>query len=279
MTSVSENPEQSSTPLLPHMPLLYIMGWLIEDRGPRLVLACPARQPQVPHPPAAGCRLPRRPAQTRGPRDLHPARGQLVTERAAFRAMLEQRRRHRHVMPAKIVSKPGSARIRSPRHPSLLLSPRLADTCRASSRQPRQLKAVSPGGEELGQQTDDLLFGALQDLGPRHGQVREREHHRSGLQRPDQPGPVRTPTAARPPEPRPRPRNPGRAAQQASGRTPAPRFTPENSSGRNQAGNELPELAGGSRHLGIVTVSSTNAIICKNEPEWYSISRNPFYGG
>jgi hypothetical protein len=46
---------------------------------------------------------------------------------------------------------------------------------------------------------------------------------------------------------RPRARNPGQAAQQASGRTPTPATTPQNSPRRNQAGNELPELAGGSR--------------------------------
>ena len=67
-------------------------------------------------------------------------------------------------------------------------------------------------------------------------------------QRPDQPRPgPHPPRPQRPPEPRPRARNPGQAAQQASGRTPAPGFTPENSSCRNQAGNDLPESAGGSR--------------------------------
>ena len=66
---------------------------------------------------------------------------------------------------------------------------------------------------------------------------------RSGLTSPD---PVRTGYGPRrPPRPRPRARNPGHAAEQASGRTPTPVFTPENSSGRNRL-NELPELAGGS---------------------------------
>jgi len=68
---------------------------------------------------------------------------------------------------------------------------------------------------------------------------------RSGLTSPEQ---VRTPHGPRGhPEPRPRARNPGQAAQQANGRTPAPGITWQNSPGRNQARNGLPELAGGSR--------------------------------
>ena len=63
----------------------------------------------------------------------------------------------------------------------------------------------------------------------------------SGLTSPE---PVRTPTAPRPPRTRPRARNPGQAAQQASGRTPAPGISSRNSPCRNQAGKELPELAG-----------------------------------
>ena len=67
----------------------------------------------------------------------------------------------------------------------------------------------------------------------------------SGLTSPE---PVSTPHQPRGhPEPLPRPRNPGQAAQQASGGTPAPRISSRNSSCRNQAGNELPELTGGSR--------------------------------
>ena len=58
-------------------------------------------------------------------------------------------------------------------------------------------------------------------------------------QRPDPPRtgphPRRPP---RPPEPHPRARNPGQAAEQASGRTPAPGITSQNSSCWNQAGNE-----------------------------------------
>ena len=71
-----------------------------------------------------------------------------------------------------------------------------------------------------------------------------RAARRRGLTSPE---PVSTPTAPRPPRPRPRARNPGQAAPEASGRTPAPGITSQNSSRRNQAGNELPELAGGSR--------------------------------
>ena len=65
---------------------------------------------------------------------------------------------------------------------------------------------------------------------------------------PDQPGTGPHPQRPRGhPEPRPRARNPGQAAEQASGRTPAPRISWPNSSCRNIAGNQLPELAGGSR--------------------------------
>ena len=71
-----------------------------------------------------------------------------------------------------------------------------------------------------------------------------RPARRSGLTSPE---PVRTPDGPRGhPDPA-RARNPGQAAQQASGRTPTPGITSRNSSCRNQAGNELPELTGGSR--------------------------------
>ena len=87
-------------------------------------------------------------------------------------------------------------------------------------------------------------------LAPRAGMAEPlgrglRPARRSGLTSPE---PVTHPDGPRGhPEPRPRARNPGQAAQQASGRTPAPGITSRNSSCRNQAGNELPELAGGSR--------------------------------
>ena len=73
---------------------------------------------------------------------------------------------------------------------------------------------------------------------------RLRAARRSGLTSPD---PVRTPTAATATRTLTRPRNPGQAAEQASGNKPTPAPTPENSSCRNRAGNDLPELAGGSR--------------------------------
>jgi hypothetical protein len=81
---------------------------------------------------------------------------------------------------------------------------------------------------------------------------------RGGLTSPD---PVRTLTAANG-HPTPdllptRPRNPGQAAEQASGRTLTARFTQENSSCRNRAGNDLPESAGGSR-LRIWALSRTH---------------------
>jgi len=73
----------------------------------------------------------------------------------------------------------------------------------------------------------------------------QRPARRSGLTSPD---PVRTGYGPRrPPRTRPRARNPGHAAEQASGTTPTPGFTPQNSSCTNQAGNEPPQLAGGSR--------------------------------
>jgi hypothetical protein len=71
-----------------------------------------------------------------------------------------------------------------------------------------------------------------------------RPARRRGLTSPE---PVRTPTAAtatRPPTPA---QEPGQAAEKVSGATPAPGFTPENSSCRNQTGNGLSEWAGGSR--------------------------------
>src|SRR6266567_188275 len=61
---------------------------------------------------------------------------------------------------------------------------------------------------------------------------RLRPARRSGLTSPDRSAPATAPTAT---EPRPRARNPGQAAGQASGRTPAPGFTPENSSCRNRS--------------------------------------------
>ena len=86
-----------------------------------------------------------------------------------------------------------------------------------------------------------------------------RAARRSGLTSPE---PVRTPHGPHGhPEPRPRASNPGQAAQQASGRTPAPASTSQNSSCRNQAGNELPELAGGSR-------LSSDIRTCRSEDAW-----------
>ena len=79
-----------------------------------------------------------------------------------------------------------------------------------------------------------------------------RAARRSGLTSPD---PVRTTHGPRGrPEPRSRARNPGQAAQQASGRTPAPASASQNSSCRNQAVNKLPELAGGSRLSWLVSL-------------------------
>ena len=86
-------------------------------------------------------------------------------------------------------------------------------------------------------------------LAPRAGMAQPARHRlrparRSGLTSPDRFAPRRP---QRPPEPRPPARNPGQTAQQASGRTPAPRFTPENSSCRDRSENDLPEWVGGSR--------------------------------
>ena len=60
-----------------------------------------------------------------------------------------------------------------------------------------------------------------------------RPAHRSGLTSPD---PVRTPTAATATRTRTPAQDPGQAAEQASGKTPMPGFTQENSSGKNRAG-------------------------------------------
>ena len=65
--------------------------------------------------------------------------------------------------------------------------------------------------------------------------------------RPDQPRPVRTPTAAPPPRPPPPARKPDKPQNQRAAGHHAPGSTSGNSSCRNQAGNDLPELAGGSR--------------------------------
>jgi hypothetical protein len=78
------------------------MGRLVEGCGPALALALEAVQPQMPHSPAAGSRLPGRHADTRAPPDLDQARTQFVTERAALRLMLEQEGGHEHSMPGMI---------------------------------------------------------------------------------------------------------------------------------------------------------------------------------
>ena len=71
-----------------------------------------------------------------------------------------------------------------------------------------------------------------------------RAARRSGLTSPNRSAPARPDGH---PEPPPRARNPGQAAEQASGRTPAPGITSQDSSCTNQAGNEPLQLAGGSR--------------------------------
>ena len=74
-----------------------------------------------------------------------------------------------------------------------------------------------------------------------------RAARRSGLTSPKRSAPARPHGH---PDPSPRARNPGQAAEQASGRTPAPGITSQNSSCTNQAGNGPPQLAGGSRLSG-----------------------------
>jgi len=76
------------------MPLLHIMGRLIEDDLPAFGFALAAEQAQVAHPTAACIGFLRRLADAGRPADLNLTRLQFVTKRAALRAMLEQRYRH-----------------------------------------------------------------------------------------------------------------------------------------------------------------------------------------
>ena len=86
------------------MPLLHIMGRLVERDLPAFGSALQAVQPQVAHPTAACSGFLRRLADAGRIPDLYLARTQLVTERAALRAMIEQGYGH-------LIGVPGENRI------------------------------------------------------------------------------------------------------------------------------------------------------------------------
>jgi hypothetical protein len=67
---------------------------LEEHRLPELVAAAAAGDQDVPHAAAPAGSFAGRPAQARFPAHLRPAGPQLVTERAAFRLVLEHRDGH-----------------------------------------------------------------------------------------------------------------------------------------------------------------------------------------
>jgi hypothetical protein len=75
------------------------MGRLVERRVPELLVTRLAGDPDVAHAPAALASFPRRRADAGFPADLSHAGPQLVTKRAAFRLVFENRYRHRMVMP------------------------------------------------------------------------------------------------------------------------------------------------------------------------------------
>jgi hypothetical protein len=88
------------------MPLGYVMSGLVEHRRPSLVLALETVKTDVPHPATAIGGFLRRLADAGRPADLNAAGNQFVTERAAFRMMLEQRDRHVSYMPCMIEPTP-----------------------------------------------------------------------------------------------------------------------------------------------------------------------------
>jgi hypothetical protein len=76
------------------------MRRLVERGVPELLMTGLTGDPDVPHAPASLGSLPGRPADAGLPTDLGHPGPQLVTERAAFRLVFENRYRHRMVMPA-----------------------------------------------------------------------------------------------------------------------------------------------------------------------------------
>lgn len=78
--------------------VLDVVRRLIEGHLPELVVARATRHPQVPHAPAAGvCFL--RCTDAGFPADVRHAGPQLMTERAVLRLVIEQRYRHKLIMP------------------------------------------------------------------------------------------------------------------------------------------------------------------------------------
>jgi hypothetical protein len=71
-----------------------VVRWLVERRLPQLIMAGSAGDHRMTHAPAACRGLPGWPADTRLPAHLRLTGPELVTERAVFRLVLEQRNRH-----------------------------------------------------------------------------------------------------------------------------------------------------------------------------------------
>jgi hypothetical protein len=80
--------------------MLDVARRLIEPHFPQLVVARVTRHPEVPHAPAAFVCLLRRGADAGFPSDLGYARPQLMIERAVLRLVIEQRYRHKMIMPS-----------------------------------------------------------------------------------------------------------------------------------------------------------------------------------
>jgi hypothetical protein len=77
-----------------------VMRWLVEHRLPELVMAGITEHQKVPQAPATfGC-LPRRGTDAGFPADLSLARPELMAERAVLRLIIEQRYRHKMIMPS-----------------------------------------------------------------------------------------------------------------------------------------------------------------------------------
>lgn len=79
--------------------VLDVVRRLVERRLPELVVAGVAEHQEVPHAPATlGC-LPRRCADAGFPANLSHTGPQLMSERAVLRLVIEQRYRHKMIMP------------------------------------------------------------------------------------------------------------------------------------------------------------------------------------
>jgi hypothetical protein len=79
--------------------VLDVVRRLVEGHLQELVVARVARHPEVPHAPAARVCFLRRCTDAGFPPDLRHAGPQLMTERAVLRLVIEQRYRHKMIMP------------------------------------------------------------------------------------------------------------------------------------------------------------------------------------